>query len=945
MNNAKSYVIACGVLGRDLRRISAEIGMPVTLHFLPGGLHATPDKLRSTLQGIIDEISESTEWSRIIIGYGVCGRGTVDLQAGAVPLVIPKVHDCIALFLGGDAAYRRQFNRFPGTYYISKGWYEEKSVPASQQQPKIHMGDRDVAYDELVHRVGEQGARETVDFFSSWKRNYQRAVFIHTGAGSPGRAAAHARRMAEENGWLYEQLAGDLRLLSKMLTADKEDGEVLVVPPGHITYFDALSEGLSAKPVKKPEPGTQPTKPTNQWVVGDLRQESAELHLGLGIDAGGTYTDAVIFDFRDRRVVAKSKALTTRWDFALGICRALDRLDATSLAAVQLVAVSTTLATNAIVEREGQQVGLLVMPPDGIDNIDAIEHHPKAIIGGRLSISGQILAPIDAQQVRGTARDMIQRHGVDAFAVSGYAGHINPQHELQVKEILRQETGRFVCCGHELSNLLDFTVRAQTAVLNARIIPRLQKLIADSRRLFATLGIRAPIMVVRGDGSLMTARMAEERPVETILSGPAASTAGARFLTGCRDAVVVDIGGTTTDSALIADNTVRTSKSGASVGGLLTHVRAMDIRTTGLGGDSHVIHQEGILRVGPMRVGPLSWLASTGCSLDRGLAYLEKQAGRTRGTTKGYTLIALAPARPPENMTPEERTIIDLLKAGPISLLELVRITGALHTGSLPLRRLLECNALYRCALTPTDLLHAVGKLDLWDRDTAKRAALLTGRAAGLSVAELFHQVREQMVRTMAVDILKMHLDLEGQSEAIDHCPVCRQLLDHAFDKPSGPLQVGFQLTTPIIGIGAPAGFFLPRVARLLKAELQLPENQDVANAIGAVSSQVKVRRQVAIKPDTRGGYYIEGLAASDRFATLAGAEEAAVDFLLDAVRQSARQAGTSQTAVNVTREDRIAQTARKDSLFLERVLRAELSGPPDCLVQAETRLQQFPMN
>jgi N-methylhydantoinase A/oxoprolinase/acetone carboxylase beta subunit len=927
------YVIACGVLGKDIRRIAGDMGIALGgMRCLPGGLHERPDKLRSTLQGIIDELSDASQWSRIVVGYGVCGRGTIDLKAGAIPLVIPRVHDCLSLFLGGDHAYRQEFKRFPGTYYISPGWYAEKSAPANQQQPQAHIGGRQVGYDELVKRIGQQGARKTVEFFNSWKRNYQRAVFIDTGDGG-GPAADHARRMAEENGWRYEILQADMRLLAKLLTAKRQDREVLVVPPGHITLFDPLSEGLTTKPPHRHGSGLEKDGKAAQWRVGDTIEPRIEPQLGLGIDAGGTYTDAVIFDFKDRKVIAKSKALTTRWDFAVGISKALAGLNSPNFEEVELVAVSTTIATNAMVERDGQQVGLMLMVPEGVFSIDNIDHHPIAQIAGRLSIAGDVIEPVDEDQVREVARRMIKRHQVDAFAVSGYAGHINMAHELQVKEIIRRETGRFVCCGHELSNLLNFVVRAQTAVANARIIPRLGKLVADLRRLLNTMGSGAPVVIVKGDGSLMTADMAVERPVETILSGPAASAAGARFLTEQSNAVVVDVGGTTTDIAMISNDSVAMRESGASVGGFHNHIKALDIRTTGLGGDSHVIYHNGVFHLGPRRVTPIAWLASAAHPSEQGLAFLEKLEGSAPGSTRYFTIIALAPGALPPQLTPEEQSTVEVLSAGPASLVELTRKTGIHHPTLLPLSRLLEYNSIYQCALTPTDLLHAMGKLDLWDRDAAMRASALTARAAGVSVKELFHTIRERMIRTMAVDIIKMHLDQQKDPETIDNCPVCGQLIDIAFGKHTGPLQIRYRLTIPIIGIGAAAGFFLPHAGRLLDADVLLPEHQDVANAIGAVTSQVKVNRQAVVKPSMEGGFYVEGLVGNDRFPTIEAAQEAAVGYLLDTVRRIGAKAGTRQTAVHFSSRDRTVHTAQNEDLFMERVIDARLSGPPDCVL------------
>lgn len=204
----------------------------------------------------------------------------------------------------------------------------------------------------------------------------------------------------------------------------------------------------------------------------------------------------------------------------------------------------------------------------------------------------------------------IDRDGVTAFAVSGFGGTVNPAHELEIKNILIEESGMVVCCGHELSDMLNFAVRAQTAVLNARIIPRMIKFFKELDDVLEKRNIGAPVMVVKGDGTLISSSMAKDRPVETILSGPAASVAGAKLLTGLDNATVVDIGGTTTDTADLVDGLVEVCESGAQVGGLATHVKALNMRTVGLGGDSLIQWEKGELLLGPRRVGPIVWADS-----------------------------------------------------------------------------------------------------------------------------------------------------------------------------------------------------------------------------------------------------------------------------------------------------------------------------------------------
>jgi N-methylhydantoinase A/oxoprolinase/acetone carboxylase beta subunit len=176
-------------------------------------------------------------------------------------------------------------------------------------------------------------------------------------------------------------------------------------------------------------------------ITGEAAAVPRSAGIGLGIDAGGTYTDAVVYDFNTKATRCKGKALTTRWDFTVGIDRALEKLDPNQLKQVEMVALSTTLATNAIVEGDGQRVGLLLMPPYGIYQPGDFPHEPKALIPGRLSITGEEIEPLDERRVRQVVTRMVEKDRVSAFAVSGFAGAINPDHEMTVKRIIREETG------------------------------------------------------------------------------------------------------------------------------------------------------------------------------------------------------------------------------------------------------------------------------------------------------------------------------------------------------------------------------------------------------------------------------------------------------------------------------------------------------------------------
>ena len=946
------HVLACGVLAADLRALAPQAAVTLTLDLLPGKLHQTPQDLRRRLQERIDAVSAGNRADLIAIAYGVCGRGTAGLTARAIPLRIPRVHDCIALFLGSDSAYREQFGRYPGTYYISAGWVDEGMGSGSA------CATAERAEWEAQH--GAENAAAIGDFLSSWKRNYQRAAFIDTGIGNR-HCAGIAQRMAAENGWKYEELAGSHALLCALLSS-AEDDRILQVPPGFTTQFDAVARRLTSLPpaaTPRPPPAAAPLPQT----PAPAARRSG---IGLGIDAGGTYTDAAIFDWGTHRVLAKAKAPTTHWDYAIGIAAALDKLPVERLCQAGLVAISTTLATNAIVEGKGQKVGLLLLPPmDGDDAEGSLHHRPVRCVRGRMGIDGVPRQAVDPDEIRRVARQLVADEAVRAFAVTGYASHVNPAQELEVMSLVREATGLPVTCGHEVSSIRNYRVRAETAALNARIIPCLQSLMEQLRQTLAARGILAPLMVVRSDGSLMNLETALVRPVETLLSGPAASVAGARFLCEIPDALVIDIGGTTSDTAVLHNGLVRTDPDGATVGHWRTHVQALAVRTLGLGGDSEIRHDRQAWQMGPRRVTPVCRLGENATAAETGscLAWMETHRAALADAA-GWTLYARLPAPRPApgalpstggvrdvaaaagltaapaqpGLTRRQQEVLDRLACGPACAQQLVEATGCLKPAFLEMEPLLERQLVRAFGFTPTDALHLLGRMTFWDTPLAHRYATLLGEPCGLDAQALARLADELVVRRVARELLMTQLvDLTGsRSLEIDPGFVARALLERGLQERKDALGVDLRLGIPVIGIGAPAAHFLPRAAQRLHTEIIIPTDGDVANAIGAITSGIRVERHAGIHPDERGEYHVTGVAGAPVFAEMAAAQNFAEHALRTRVRELACQAGAEDPQVAISVQDRIATATGGEELFIGRTLVAVACGLPGARLNAE---------
>ena len=240
--------------------------------------------------------------------------------------------------------------------------------------------------------------------------------------------------------------------------------------------------------------------------------------------------------------------------------------------------------------------------------------------------------------------------------------------------------------------------------------------------------------------------------------------------------------------------------------------------------------------------------------------------------------------------------------------------------------------------MTLTDLLHVTNRFVRWDRTAAQSCSRMFAQLAGMDSHEMAELLLDMGVRRLALELLKRQLDDETDPESLTTCPVCRTLLQNLFDGGNRQYAVRIDLKRPVIGIGAPIHFFLPRAAAILGAEAVLPEDADVANAIGAITGNVVVKRHVRIIPDQEGGFLIEGLAGARRFEKLEEADAFARDELTRMVRNQACTAGTSSRIVEVQTEDRLPIAANGRRIFMARIIRANLTGRPDLLTVHNSR-------
>ena len=323
----------------------------------------------------------------------------------------------------------------------------------------------------------------------------------------------------------------------------------------------------------------------------------------LGLDVGGTFTDAVIID--GHRVVATAKRRTTKDNLMNGIGEALDAvLEGYDTSNIEQVTLSTTVVTNTIVEEKEQVVDLYVVTGPG-RNVDDIFPVKPIYLQGYTDHRGIVVEHTPADAVRGIANMVQARSGTDLAAVSAKFGVRNPQEELSITEELKN-TYHTISNGSLLSGSLNFPRRTISAYFNSAVTPVFTVFKKNVEDALSARNIVAPLHILKADGGSLPIEHMVSRPVETAFTGPAATVLGLSALgvIGNQHTVALDIGGTTTDISLWKHGKPLMTKNGVSIREYPSAVRSFAVTSVGIGGESVVRFKNGNLTVGPERVGP-----------------------------------------------------------------------------------------------------------------------------------------------------------------------------------------------------------------------------------------------------------------------------------------------------------------------------------------------------
>jgi N-methylhydantoinase A/oxoprolinase/acetone carboxylase beta subunit len=654
----------------------------------------------------------------------------------------------------------------------------------------------------------------------------------------------------------------------------------------------------------------------------------------IGIDTGGTYTDAAIIDQSQHKVLATAKALTTKGDLSIGVSEALSAAAAQlgqrfEPHLVKLVSVSTTLATNAVVEGHGSSVGVILIGFDAamVERTGIASSFPgiaiEKISGGH-NHNGEAVEELDEKSLEAAALRMNAQ--VSAFAIAASFAGRNPAHELLARDIIFHLTGKPTTISTELSTSLDAPRRALTAVLNARLISRITQLVEAMKRAMALKNINCPLMIVKGDGSLAHADIVAEKPIETVLSGPAASLVGARWLSGRDDFIMSDIGGTTTDIGILTKGQPHVAENGAEVAGWRTMVKAIDVKTIGLGGDSEVhLEFDGGIRIGPQRAVPISLLGQKYPFIN---AIMEADLLDNEGGSMHGRFVCLPFGSHGKfadfGLTANEADIYAEVLETPIALRKIATSTSAQRAVvSLRKKGLIQFSA-----FTPSDAAHVLGMQNNWSQQSAFFAAKILTRFRDMKlpdearVAEFCFAVWNKTVAASARVVL----------DAAFGAPMGGDRLLNAVcggQPTQGLVKIGLSPHVPILAVGGPAHVYYPEVGKRLNCEVVFVPHCDVANAVGAAAGMVSHRTTVTIEGDGNGAFRVLGAGAAEVFGNGELALNRAVALAGELALASAKKQGALEPRIVVSTQKSFLPGVQNDIDFLNAVVVAEAVGRP----------------
>ena len=618
-----------------------------------------------------------------------------------------------------------------------------------------------------------------------------------------------------------------------------------------------------------------------------------ERTLALGIDAGGSYTDGVVMDVHTKEIIAKMKSRTTHDDMIVGMMNAMNGLIMKRVfnpKDIKFVGLSTTLATNSILESKGGKVGLIAIGWEPDNDIMMVPAKTICVEGGH-DVTGKSAAGMSDGSLIDAAKELEKT--VDNIVISAKFSCLNDGHERRAKQVLADKVNIPVIAAYELSKDIGMYERTNTAVLNGMLLPVINDFILGVMSLLSRYSIKAHVMMMKGDGTMMKIETAKMRPVETIMSGPAASIVGGLALSGCSDGMIVDIGSTSTDVACVRDGMPPVSKKGVIVLGKRTHVRTMDAHTIALGGDSHIkMEKDGNIKIGPKRSVPLATSSLSYPSLkqrmrrDHDLTYLIPHKEKTR------------------SLTSSETKVMEFVRSNaPCRMSDISDAYPEMYTLPSVIDSLMTAGSLIFTSLTPTDLMVSTGRFETGDKEASDLGLEIFSEKAGITEEQTILKVMDTAVVNSGRAILEKVLMNETGISKFDE--MTKRIIDASIGKNRfDVMESTFRLNMPIIGLGGPASAYLSSLRQRLGTEVIIPDNHDVGNAVGTVRSKISETSYAMIIPAKEGGYDIRSSFNSViRIMRFDDALAKAVEMTSSDAKQNIEKQGGIDITVNTETE------------------------------------------
>ncbi len=632
------------------------------------------------------------------------------------------------------------------------------------------------------------------------------------------------------------------------------------------------------------------------------------MRLGIGIDTGGTYTDIVVYDYEKKEIITKGKTLTTKDNLSVGIKNALDLVPENLLKQAVLLSMSTTLATNACVEKKGARAKLIIMgtTKETMHWIDAknkygLDYDDVLCVELNSGASGSTVLHPEWQEIMEQNGAWLNEAQALAMAELNAMQNGAVCEEKAQIEFAKKYDVPFVKSS-EFAQDLNVMERGATALLNARLLPVSEDFMQSVKKALLQKGLSIKTMVVRSDGSLMTDVAAHTKPVETILSGPAASVIGALSLAKCANSVVVDIGGTTTDVSIV-ENYSPCMTDGIKIGGWRTQINGVYIDTFGLGGDSRIFCKEASVQLDTRRVQPLCALSIQHPNILNSLKHLAEGKVKSNAPLHEFLYIVRAPKNL-DTYSEYEKNLISKLEKSPVMLGD-----GVIDLYNLKTERLENEGIIMRAGLTPTDIMHIKGDFCAYNKDASIFGVrFLLRNLYGFEDSQqdlqrfcdmVYDKVGEKLYKNLA------RIMLTHSHKKIFTKPMSKQLLklvQHNWKSRNDENYnlINFNFTTPatLIGIGAPTHIFLPEVAKAFGCEFIIPKHAEVANAFGAIVADISATSKVTITPCYPGDEFVGYKVYSSSGLSVHELREDAVEFAQKKAREQAEKEARALGAI-----------------------------------------------